>query len=136
MYKVDEKLYQAACDFLDARFGGQSWQGVAAMYTESGKILLSTAPEVVNDSVSLCHETGAICEAYKINEAIAASICISRDDKGDVHILSPCGVCQERLYLYGAGVSVAVPIDGDSTKWQAKTLGEIQPFYWRRPFIE
>jgi len=32
------------------------------MYTEDSEILISTALEVVSDSVALCHEVGAMCE--------------------------------------------------------------------------
>lgn len=131
---LDDKLYKAALAFLEERFGGQPWKGVAAMYTASGRILLSTAPECLNDSASLCHETGALCEAYKLDEDVAASICISRDDRGVVHVLTPCGICQERLFFYGPGVEVAVPAEKNSSKWTSKKLADIQPYYWRKPF--
>jgi cytidine deaminase len=135
MRTVDENLYNAACAFLSERFPDQVWQGAAAMYTNTGRILLSTAPECQNDSVSLCHETGALCEAHKINEKVTASLCISKDDKGDIHILTPCGVCQERLFIYGEMVSVAVPDENDSKKWVRKRLKDVQPYYWRKPFL-
>lgn len=136
MSSVDENLYNEALRFINKRFPGEAWSGAAAMYTESGKILISTAPACVNSSVDLCHETGALCEAYKLDEKVTASICISRDDKGQVHILTPCGVCQERLYVYGGNVSVAVPMDQDSTKWEFKLLKEVQPYYWRNALNE
>ncbi len=133
--KFDDRLVEAAKNFLQARFPDQSWAGVAAMYTDQGTILLSTAPQCVNESVSLCHETGAICEAHKLNEKVTASVCISRDDLGRIVILTPCGVCQERLLYWGDAVEVAVPVEEDPTKWQMKRLREVQPYYWRRPFL-
>jgi cytidine deaminase len=106
------------------------------MYTEDGQLLISTAPETVNASVELCHETGAICEAHKLNKRVTATVCVSRDGKGNFQILTPCGVCQERLLYWGQNVQAAVPSDDDSTKWQMKTLNELQPYYWRRPFLK
>lgn len=132
---LDEKLVQTAKSFVDERFPGVPWAGAAAMYLENGSIVVSTSPSVVNASVELCHEVGAICEAYKLNQKVVATVCVSRDEAGKFHILTPCGVCQERLMSYGPDVQAAVPVDGDSTKWQMKTLGEIQPYYWRKPFL-
>jgi hypothetical protein len=40
----------------------------------AGQILISTASEVLNASVGLCHEAGAICEAYKLSKKITASV--------------------------------------------------------------
>ncbi len=44
------------------------------MYLEDGQILISTSPQVENESLALCHETGAICEAYKLNKRVTASV--------------------------------------------------------------
>lgn len=133
---LDSKLVEAVKAFIQSRFPDESWVGAAAMYTEDGKILISTAPEAVNASVELCHETGAICEAHKLNKRVSATVCVSRDDKGLYQILSPCGVCQERLLYWGPNVQSAVPNATDSTKWEMKTLGELQPYYWRKPFLK
>ena len=134
--KVDAKLVEAAKAFVQTRFGDAAWAGASAMYTEDGEILISTAPEARNASVELCHEVGAICEAHKLGKKIVATVCVSRDDKGQFHILTPCGVCQERLFVWGGEVEAAVPTDGDSTQWRAKSLNEIQPYYWRKPFLK
>jgi hypothetical protein len=37
--------------------------------------------------------------------------------------------------VWGDEVQAAVPNENDSTKWQAKKLKEIQPYYWRKRFI-
>lgn len=133
---LDQKLIDAAIDFVNQRFPIEPWAGAAAMYTADGKMLISTAPECVNESVSLCHETGAICEAHKNDQKVTASVCVSRDDQGLFHILTPCGVCQERLYVWGGEVEVAVPAIDDSTQYQMKLLKEVQPHYWRKPFLK
>jgi cytidine deaminase len=134
--KLDSKLVEATITFIKSRFPEGTWAGAAAMYTEDGEILISTAPDAVNASVELCHETGAICEAFKLSKKITASVCVSRDDKGLFQILTPCGVCQERLMVYGDEVEVAVPNGNDSTDWQIKKLKEVQPYYWRKPFMK
>ena len=45
-------------------------------------------------------------------------------------ILTPCGICQERLALWGSDVQVAVPQPGEPNKWLSKSLAEVQPHYW------
>lgn len=134
---LDQQLIDAAIQFTKQRFpADKAWEGAAAVRTSDGEILISTAPEVVNPSVELCHEVGAICEAYKLNKKVVATVCVSRDDKGLFHILTPCGVCQERLMFWGDQVEAAVPLDSDSTKWQMKKLKDLQPYYWRKPFLK
>jgi cytidine deaminase len=134
--KLDFQLVDAAISFIKARFPNETWAGAAAMYTEDQQILISTAPVALNSSVELCHETGAICEAHKLNKKITATVCVSRDEQGAFHILTPCGVCQERLMFWGDELEAAVPIEEDSTKWQMKKLKELQPYYWKKPFLK
>lgn len=82
--------------------------------------------------VNLCHETGALCETNRLNLKVTASVCISRathDD--DIIILTPCGVCQDRLAAWGMDVEVAVPDAADPTKSESKQLKEVQPYFWK-----
>lgn len=132
--KLDQKLYDAAVALIEERYGKNADDGAAAMYTETGKILTSTAPEALNDGVSLCHETGALCEAYKMGEKIIASICVYQDENGKNIVLSPCGVCQERLFIYGGELEVGIYDEKSSTGWSSKKLKELQPYYWRNAF--
>jgi len=134
--KLDEKLVQSCKDFIEERFPNKEIEGAAAMYTEDGEILISTAPEVFNSFAGLCHEAGAICEAYKKNKKITASVCISREKDGTYIIFPPCGICQERLYHWGGDVEVAVPKDNQISEWESKKLNEVQPFYWAKPFLK
>ena len=81
----------------------------------------------------MCHETGAICEAHRLNVPITASVCVSHEDKdAPFLILTPCGVCQERLAYWGGDVQVGVPEPGDPTKWLSRPLRDVTPFYWRK----
>ena len=43
--------------------------------------------------------------------------------------------CQERLFFWGPDVEVAVPDPQDSSRWLAKRLSEVQPYYWRNVFV-
>ncbi|HJV31293.1 MAG TPA: cytidine deaminase [Bacillales bacterium] len=125
---IEQRLYQAAIDLIKSRYP-VGWGGAAAMFTEDGKILTSVAPEVINASTELCMETGAILEAHKLNTKITHSLCIVRDDeKSDFKILTPCGVCQERLFYWGPMVKAAVTSANGSLAF--KTLEEIQPYHW------
>jgi cytidine deaminase len=68
------------------------------VHTEEGSYFTSVALECENASVLLCIETRAMCEAQKFNEKITHCLCVVRDDeKSPYKVLSPCGVCQERL---------------------------------------
>ena len=135
--KLDQKLVDAAIEFIKDRFPEVGdWDGAAAMYTESGKILTSTYAESPNAGTGLCNETGSICEAHKLGEKVTASVCVGRNPEGGFSIISPCGVCQERLWFWGEEVEVAVPNLEDTSKWESKTLAEVSPYYWNGPYKE
>jgi cytidine deaminase len=128
--RLDQRLVDAAIAQAQRRFP-QGSGGAAALYLSDGRILTSVCFETPNESANLCHETGAICEANRLNLAVTASVCVSRDSPFKPFlILSPCGICQERLAAWGMNVEVAVPAQSDPTQWQVKTLREVHPFYW------
>ena len=134
--RLDQRLVDAAISFINQRFPDRLDEGAAAMYTADGEILTATAIAVVNESVSLCHETGAMCEAYARDKRITATVCVHKNNDGRFVILSPCGVCQERLWYWGGDVEVAVPLRSDPTKWEVMALSELTPRYWRLPFMK
>ena len=127
---VDQALVDEAIALLEQRFHGTG--GVAAaMYTADGNLLQSVYFEPEWGGGGLCAETGAICEANTRNQQITASVCVGRLSSTDpIVIMTPCGICQERLFHWGDQVEVAVPHPDDPTRWVAKTLNEIQPYYW------
>lgn len=130
--KLDQRLVDAVVAFVNARFPNQAGEG-AAMYTEDGEILLSTSPATLNESTTLCHEVGALCEAYARNKKVTATVCVSRESANAPFIFfAPCGICQERLMIYGSDVECAVAKDSDPTQWEMRTLAELQPFHWRK----
>lgn len=132
--KLDQALVDVATDLLEKRFPAA--EGIAAaMYTDDGLILTSVVFEPEWGGGGLCAETGAICEAVKLDKRITASVCVSRlSGDGPIVILTPCGICQERLFHWGGTVEVATPAPQDARKWQAKTLNEVQPYYWVKAF--
>jgi cytidine deaminase len=128
---LDQHLIDAAIAQAIARFpNGEA--GAAAVRLSDGRVLTSVAFDGPNAATSLCHETGAICEAYRLGATVTASACVSRLSTATPFIiLAPCGVCQERLAQWGMDIQVAVPLSGEPTKWRSKTLAEVQPYYWR-----
>ncbi len=128
MNNIENEMLNIAVEFLNRRFGNRAG-GVAVMRTESGEYLTSVSPDVPNASVELCAETGAICDAHKLNVRVTHSLCLMRDtDNGEPKILTPCGVCQERLFYWGGNVLCAITNPENHVIF--KTLSEIQPFYW------
>ncbi|MFD1173064.1 cytidine deaminase [Oceanobacillus picturae] len=129
---IEQQLYQAAIELIEDRYPS-GWGGAAAMYTESGQILTSVAPDVIVASTELCIETGAILEAHKINTKVTHTICVVRDDENaPFTILTPCGVCQERLFYWGEDVKAAVTNPQGAIEY--KTLKEIQPYHWYKAY--
>lgn len=128
---LDQTLVDAAIQQAMMRFP-TGYAGAAAVLTESGQIITSVCFDAPHSGASLCHETGAYCEANRIGASVVASVCVSRSEPGRPFlILAPCGICQERLALWGSDVEVAVAVPGKPGAWQAKRLSELQPHYWR-----
>ncbi|MFC4076762.1 cytidine deaminase [Salinithrix halophila] len=129
---MEQRLYQAAIKLIEKRYP-TGWGGAAAMGTENGMILTSVAPEAINASTELCIETGCICEAHKLNQIVTHSICIVRENAiSPFQILTPCGVCQERLFYWGPQVKAAVYTPDGQLRYQS--LKEIQPYHWYQAY--
>jgi cytidine deaminase len=135
---VDERALDAtvaSCkDLIDSRFPADGDHGAAAMLLADGTILTGTAPDVMNAAVEVCHEIEPYCGAYRLNQQVVASVCLHRQPGGRTVVLSPCGVCRERLAVYGPGVLVAVADRSDPTVVVWKTLKDVLPDYWMTAF--
>ncbi|EFO49198.1 cytidine deaminase [Vibrio parahaemolyticus] len=128
MDNIEKELYQAAIELVNMRYPS-GWGGAAAVRTESGKILTSIAPDTKNDALSLCMEVGAYLEAHKLNERVTHSLCLCRENENDEFlILSPCGVCQERLVHWGGDVKAAITTPENTLVF--KTIRELMPHHW------
>ena len=123
-----DELYQSAALTAEKRYP-EGWAGAAAIRTDSGNILTSIAPETKNDALSLCMEVGACLEAHKLNESVTHSICLYRKNQFDKFIiLSPCGICLERLSHWGGDVQVAISNPDNTLIF--KQLRELLPHHW------
>ncbi|MCD8118421.1 MAG: hypothetical protein LUE29_02825 [Lachnospiraceae bacterium] len=70
-----------------------------------------------------------MCEAHKYNEKVTHCLCVVRDNENaPFKVLSPCGICQERLRFWGDEVLVGVTYSGQ--KMRFVTLKELTPFHW------
>lgn len=126
---IEKEMFDIAVGFLEERYGKDKAGGVAVLRIENGEYLISVWPECDNSSADLCAETGAICEAHKLNMKVTHSLCVCRQkDGGPYEILSPCGICQERLFYWGKDVKCAISTKDNRVLF--KTLEELQPYYW------
>ena len=129
---MEQKLYDMAVSFIRQRYPA-GWGGAAVIRTGDDRYLISVAPEVLNASAELCIETGAVCEAHKYNAKVTHCICVVRDDENSpFKVLTPCGICQERLRFWGEDVLVGVTTPDNSLKFAR--LGELMPYYWGRAY--
>ena len=129
---IEQTLYDMATNFVKERYP-VGWGGAAVIHTEDDRYLISVAPDVLNASAELCIETGAICEAHKFNTKVTHSICVVRDDEhSEFKVLTPCGICQERLRYWGENIEVGVTTEDNSLKFVR--LGELMPYYWGKAY--
>ncbi len=125
---IEEQLYQAAVVLAEKRYP-TGWAGAAALFTAEGSLLTSVAPDTLNDALGLCMEVGAMLEAHKLNETVTHSICVSRQDEhSPFMILSPCGICRERLSFWGGDVRAAVSTPDNTLTF--REIRELMPMHW------
>ena len=87
----------------------KGWGGAAVIHTQNDHYFSSVSIETATSAASLCIEVGAMCEAHKYNEKVTHCLCIVREDENSPYkVLSPCGICQERLRFWGEDVQVGV----------------------------
>ena len=133
---VDHALVDAAKAQAVARFP-EGEAGAAAVYLSDESMLTSVGFDAHNHAAVLCHETGALCEAFRRNVAVTASVCVVRPASDQPFmVLAPCGICQERLALWADGLEVAVPLPDDPSNWQSLPSRAVQPHYWANVFTD
>ena len=132
---VDQRLVDAAVELMNRRWPVGEQGGAAALYLDDGEILTSVCLDNINAGVVLCHEVGAMCQAYTLDRKVVASVCVGRDEGSSaVHIYAPCGICQERLALWGPDLHVGVADASTAQGWSSKALREVNPYYWATKF--
>lgn len=108
---------------------GEDGEGVAAAaLTRSGAVLVGVWVEAMVDSACLCAETGPICDAHRTRDPIRASVCVRWTSDQGATVLPACGVCQERLAVFGGDVLIAVALGDRGVEYA--TLADLRPHPW------
>lgn len=131
-YEIEQIMYHKAIELIEQRYP-DGWGGAAVIHTAKDHYFTSVAIETANSSATLCIEVGAMCEAHKFNEKVTHCLCVVRDDEhSEFKVLSPCGICQERLRYWGDDVQVGVTTN--NRKLHFVELKELQPYHWTRAY--
>ena len=131
-YEIEQIMYHKATELIEQRYPN-GWGGAAVIHTAKDHYFTSVAIETANSSATLCIEVGAMCEAHKFNEKVTHCLCVVRDDEhSEFKVLSPCGICQERLRYWGDDVQVGVTTN--NRKLHFVELKELQPYHWTRAY--
>jgi cytidine deaminase len=125
---------EACASLIRDRFDDDDHHGAAAMLLDDGTILTGTAPDATNPVVGACHEVETYCAAFRLGKRVLASVCLHREPGGRTVVLSPCGVCRERLAVHGPDVLVAVAGVDDPTVVVWTPLKVVLPDYWMTVF--
>lgn len=129
---IQQKMADLAQELIEKRYP-VGWGGAAVIRTAADHYFTSVAIETANSSAILCIEVGAMCEAHKVNEKVTHCLCLVRDDETSPYkVLSPCGICQERLRYWGGDVQVGVTTASGGLKFV--TLDELQPYHWSEAY--
>ena len=129
-YEIEKEMYTKATELIEKRYP-EGWGGAGVVRTSKGHFFTSVSIETANASAVLCIETGAMLEAHKYNEKVTHCMCLVREDENSPYkVLSPCGICQERLRYWGEDVQVAVTTDDEEIKFVE--LKELQPYHWTK----
>ncbi len=129
---IAKTMYTKAIELIESRYP-KGWGGAAVVRTAAGNFYTSVALETANAAASLCIETGAMIEAHKYRERVTHCLCLVRDDENsDYKVLSPCGICQERLRYWGEQVKVAVTNDAQQLLFV--TLDTLMAYHWTRAY--
>lgn len=129
---IENEMYYRAVELINKRYP-KGWGGAGVVYTSNGNYFTSVSNDAINASAILCIETGAILEAHKYNEKITHCMCVIRESEESTYkVLTPCGICQERLRYWGEDVLVAVSNEEKLIKFVP--LKELQPYHWSKVY--
>lgn len=132
--EIENKMFELAKELIQKRYPS-GWGGAAVIHTAKDSYFTSVPIETANSSAILCIEVGAMCEAHKYNEKVTHCLCVVRDDENSpFKVLSPCGICQERLRFWGEDVEVGVTTETGEILFVK--LKELQPYHWTKAYSE
>ena len=133
-FVVENEMVRLAKELIVKRYP-TGWGGAGVVRTANGHYYTSVCLETANGSAVLCIETGAMLEAHKYNEKVTHCLCLVREDENSPFtVLSPCGICQERLRYWGEDVQVAVTTNEAQVRFVE--LKALQPFHWTKAYPE
>ena len=102
--EIEQEMYRRAAELIETRYP-TGWGGAGIVHTSKGNYYTS---------VSHC-------------------LCLVREDENSPYqVLSPCGICQERLRFWGEDVQVAVTTGSEEIKFVE--LKELQPYHWTKAY--
>ena len=131
-YKIENEMYRMAVELIEKRYPS-GWGGAGVVHTANGNYYTSVFFDSANGCTTLCIETGAMLEAFKYNEKVTHCMCLIREDENSPYkVLSPCGVCQERLRYWGEDVQVAITTDEEKLRFVE--LRKLQPYHWTKAY--
>ena len=131
-HEIEQEMYRRAVALIEQRYP-TGWGGAGVVHTSQGHYFTSVCIETANASAELCIETGAMLEAHKYNERVTHCLCLVREDEhAPFQVLSPCGICQERLRYWGEEVQVAVTHPGQELLFAP--LKALQPYHWTNAY--
>ena len=131
-FEIEQEMYRQAVALIERRYP-TGWGGAGVVHTSQGHYFTSVCIETANASAELCIETGAMLEAHKYNERVTHCMCLVREDEhAPFQVLSPCGICQERLRYWGEEVQVAVTHPGQELLFVP--LKALQPYHWTNAY--
>ena len=131
-YEIEQELYRKAVELIEKRYP-TGWGGAGVVHTSKGNYYTSVSIDTANASAVVWILLGALRVAHKYNEKVTHCMCLTRDDENSpFKVLSPCGICQERLRYWGEDVQVAVTTSEDTIKFVE--LRELQPYHWTNAY--
>ena len=131
-YKIEREMYRIAVELIEKRYPS-GWGGAGVVHTAADNYYTSVFFDSPNAGATLCIETGAMLDAFKFNEKVTHCLCLIRQDENSPYqVLSPCGICQERLKYWGEDVQVAVTTKGEQLRFVE--LRTLQPYHWTNAY--
>ncbi len=129
--EIENEMYARAVELIEKRYP-HGWGGAGVVHTSAGNFYTSVSIDTANASAVVCIELGAMLEAHKYGERVTHCLCLVRDDENsEFKVLSPCGICQERLRFWGEDVLVAVTCE---ERLKFVPLSVLQPYHWTRAY--
>ena len=127
------KLFDSISKTIDKHYP-KGWGGAAGVLLENGDILTSISPEFPNAASSVCMELGSYIQAATLDQEITHTLCLVSENENDrLTVLTPCGICQERLSFWGNTTQCGIEILPNS-EIHYISLADLQPFHWSRVY--